>query len=287
MIVCICRIRNMLKILDQLFLNEITEQNIENELEEKNRIVSSVFWKKEQQILYEKQKIYLPDTNISISQAIKIFGIKLSKIAKEFNLHKQVICCQEDNLIVVDLMPSSIRTYIDIEKGIFGIIAPHISTETFDYTEWKNALEFIQDCLKIDLNPLDKEMQIIRDKFYLNAKAAQIVTTNIKTISVSFFEKKKWKYQIDQKCLKSEIIFKTSKNLFYDIEIYHKAFSEDARLLIDLLNKPCEEVIEDKISCRILKADTDKLKKAIKVSFAEIKKICKTTVFQKEIKNEK
>ncbi|MBR5032437.1 MAG: hypothetical protein IKX70_02055 [Treponema sp.] len=277
----------MLKILDQLFLNEITEQNIENELEEKNRIVSSVFWKKEQQILYEKQKIYLPDTNISISQAIKIFGIKLSKIAKEFNLHKQVICCQEDNLIVVDLMPSSIRTYIDIEKGIFGIIAPHISTETFDYTEWKNALEFIQDCLKIDLNPLDKEMQIIRDKFYLNAKAAQIVTTNIKTISVSFFEKKKWKYQIDQKCLKSEIIFKTSKNLFYDIEIYHKAFSEDARLLIDLLNKPCEEVIEDKISCRILKADTDKLKKAIKVSFAEIKKICKTTVFQKEIKNEK
>ena len=277
----------MLEILDQLFLNEITEQNIENELEEKNRIVSSIFWKKEQQVLYEKPKINLPDTNISISQAINIFGIELSRIAKEFNLHKQVTCCQEDNLIVVDLMPSSIRTYIDIEKGIFGIIAPHISTETFDYTGWKNALQFIQDCLDIDLTPLEKEMQIIKDKFYLNAKAAQIVTTNIKTISVSFFEKKKWKYQIDQKCLKSEIIFKTSKNIFYKIEIYHKAFSEDARLLIDLLNKPHEEVIEDKISCRILKADTDKLKKAIKVSFAEIKKICKISDFQKEVKNEK
>ena len=274
-------------ISDKLVAQEISEQNIQVELDEKIRIVSSVFWKQVDKKLCEKRKTYLSDTDITVFQAIRNFGIGLSRIDKEYNLHKQVSFYQDDNLIIVMLTSYSILAYIDIEKGNFGISVPHISSENFDYPSWKNALQFIQDCLDIDLTPLEKEMQIIKDKFYLNAKAAQIVTTNIKTISVSFFEKKKWKYQIDQKCLKSEIIFKTSKNIFYDIEIYHKAFSEDARLLIDLLNKPCEEVIEDKISCRILKADTDKLKKAIKVSFSEIKKLCKITDFQKEVKNEK
>ena len=277
----------MLMISEQLFLKEITENNIENELEEKNRIVSSVFWRKVEKDLCEKQNTYLPDTNISISQAIQKFGNGISKMDKEFNLHKQVTYGQDDNLIIVMLTTYSIIAYIDIEKGNFGISVPHISSENFDYTEWKKALLFIQDCLEIDLSPLEEEMQIIKDKFYLNAKAAEIVTTNIKSICVSFFEKKKWKYQIDQKCLKSEIIFKTSKTHFYDVEIYHKAFSVDPRLLIDLLNKPHEEVIEDKICCRILTADTKKLNAAIKESFGDIKKVCKINECQQELEIEK
>ncbi len=254
---------------------DLSESNVKIEFDFKVRELSYVFWKKIDAELITKRQYQTVETEITFEQAVLQFGMSLHKISKEYDLLK-IVSNPQDDIISVSLLPYSIIAYIDRAKGSFSILAPHVSPWEADYTQWKSALDFIQVYLDVDLSPLEKEVQEIKNKLYLNAKAALIVGTTIKSLCDSFLPKKNWDYQLDQQCLKSEIILKTSEGIFYDIEMYHKPFANDAKLLIDLLNNPHEEFIPDTVSCQILAGNLKEMKAAIKESFFRIKQISKT-----------
>ena len=90
---------------------------------------------------------------------------------------------------------------------------------------------------------------MVREKFYLNTKSAQIVKTSITSLCVSVLGKKELQYKLNQDRLSSEIIFKAADNKVYQIDLYHKPFTKDTSLLIDLLNNPRELKVEDVITC--------------------------------------
>lgn len=248
-----------------------TEEEINRELEWKIRDVSSVFWKKIDENLVDKRKNLFSDSAITLTQAIGKLNAKLYKVAKENDLRKQVTCFQDNKIIQISLVPHSITTYIDKEKGTFSISAPHISTGQFDYQQWKDALQFIQDCMNIDLSPLEKKVKIIKEKFYLNQKNVLIVSNSIKSLCETIFSKKDWKYQINHKALESEIIFETSSQQFFYVSIYHKPFINNASILLNFINNPHEEEIVDIARCQLLQGNISEMEKAIKESFSRIK----------------
>jgi hypothetical protein len=57
-------------------------------------------------------------------------------------------------------------------------------------------------------------------------------------------------YRINQTRLMSSIIIHPDQKDNYEIQIYHKAFSQDTSLLTRFLKNPHEETIEDKASCK-------------------------------------
>ena len=254
---------------------EISEDDIERELEWKIREVSSEFWKKTDENFVNKRRKMAYDSAINLTQAIGKLNAKLYKVAKENDLRKQVTCFQDNKIIQISLLPYSITTYIDKEKGIFSISAPHISTGQFDYPQWKDALQFIQDCMNIDLSPLEKKVKIIKEKFYLNQKNVLIVSNSIKSLCETIFSKKDWKYQINHKALESEIIFETSSQQFFYVSIYHKPFINNASILLNFINNPHEEEIVDIANCQLLEGEVLEMEKAIKESFYSILAVCR------------
>ena len=63
-----------------------------------------------------------------------------------------------------------------------------------------------------------------------------------------------WVHELNQNRLKSEITIHNDSDGSYEIVIFHKAFSEDSSLLLNLLKNPHEERIEDKVWCRRVSA---------------------------------
>ena len=258
-----------------LSFDEITEDDIERELTWKIREVSSEFWKKTDENLMNKRRNMISDSDVTLTQVVGKLNTKLYKTAKEYGLRKQITCFQDNKIIQISLVPYSITTFIDKEKGTFSISAPHISTGQFDYTQWKDALQFIQDCMDIDLSTLEKEVNIVKEKFYMNQKNILIVSNSIKSLCDTIFPKKDWKYQINHKALESEIIFETSARQFFYVSIYHKPFINNTSILLNFINNPHEEEIVDIASCQLLEGEVFEMEKAIKESFYSILAVCK------------
>ena len=143
-----------------------------------------------------------------------------------------------------------------METNDFTVSAPHINAKSFTASEWGRGLKWVQDYINIDVKPLEEKTQNMRDKFYLNLKTAEIVKASIQAVCKSMLEGKCLEYKLNQSRLKSEIKVRMGngeadddKAETYNIRVYHKPFSEDASLLLKLLQSIHEMEIEDKICC--------------------------------------
>ena len=209
--------------------------------------ISGEFWNEVYQKLLCKQNEYKVASNISAVQAISIFRKEIKIIANENGL-KCASFSHNDHLYI-SLTPYPIYIGIDKDTGDFSVSAPHISTKQFTRVKYIGGLKWIRDYLAVDVKPLCKKTELVRQKFYLNTKSAQIVKTSINSLCVSVLGKKELAYKLNQDRLTSEIIFKAADSKVYQINLYHKPFTKDTTLLIDLLNKPRELKVEDIISC--------------------------------------
>lgn len=211
--------------------------------------ISGEFWKEAYQALLRMQAECEPSSEISADQAISNFRKEIKKIANENGL--KCAAFSHNDHFYISLTPYPI--YVGIEKGSgdFSISVPHISTKQFTRAEYMSGIKWIRDYLAVDVKPLCKKTEEVRQKFYLNTKSAQIVQTSINSLCVSVLGKKELPYKLNQDRLTSEIIFKARDNKVYQINLYHKPFTKDTSLLIDLLNKPRELKVEDVISCSL------------------------------------
>ena len=55
-------------------------------------------------------------------------------------------------------------------------------------------------------------------------------------------------------------MFQVPDSTVYELEIYHKPFSNDASMLIDLLNNPYEVKIADNMSCAVVHCYDEEIK---------------------------
>ncbi len=211
--------------------------------------ISGEFWNEVYQKLLCKQNEYKVASNISAVQAISIFRKEIKIIANENGL-KCASFSHNDHLYI-SLTPYPIYIGIDKDTGDFSVSAPHISTKQFTRVKYIGGLKWIRDYLAVDVKPLSKKVEQVRQKFYLNTKSAQIVKTSINSLCVLVLGKKELPYKLNQDRLTSEIILKARDNKVYQINLYHKPFTKDTSLLIDLLNNPRELKVEDVISCSL------------------------------------
>lgn len=209
--------------------------------------ISGEFWKQAYQELMRKQTRCELCPDVSASQAISDFRKEVKKIANENGLKCATFSHNEH--FYISLTPYPIYIGLEKDTGDFSISAPHISTKNFTCLQFKGGLKWVRDYLTIDVKPLSKKVEQVRQKFYLNTKSAQIVKTSINSLCVSVLGKKELPYKLIQDRLTSEIIFQASDKKVYQIELYHKPFTKDTLLLIDLLNNPRELKVEDVISC--------------------------------------
>ena len=209
--------------------------------------ISGEFWKQAYQELMRKQTGCELFPDVSASQAISYFRKEVKKIANENGLKCATFSHNEH--FYISLTPYPIYIGIEKDTGDISISAPHISTKNFTCLQFKSGLKWVRDYLAIDVKPLSKKVEQVRQNFYLNTKSAQIVKTSINSLCVSVLGKKELPYKLIQDRLTSEIIFQASDKKVYQIELYHKPFTKDTLLLIDLLNNPRELKVEDVISC--------------------------------------
>lgn len=90
-------------------------------------------------------------------------------------------------------------------SGDFSVSAPHISTKHFTHSEYKSGIKWIQDYIDIDIKPLTEKTEAVREKFYLNTKTAEIVSTSIKALCETILGKKGLRYKLKQNRLKSDL----------------------------------------------------------------------------------
>lgn len=212
--------------------------------------ISGEFWKQAYDALLRKQKTYESDQDIPVRQAISELRKDVRALAKENQLKCNAFSHNEH--FYMSLVPFPI--YIGIERGTgdFSISAPHISTRHFTHTEYEAGLKWIQDYIDIDIKPLTAKTLAVHEKFYLNTKSAEIVGISIKALCESILGKKGQEYKLKQSRLKSEIQIVVKKNTAYELTVYHKPFSHDTSILINLLNNLHEEKLEDILTCELL-----------------------------------
>ena len=95
----------------------------------------------------------------------------------------------------------------------------------------ENGLKWIRDYLAVDVKPLCNKVSLAREKFYLSSKGAEIAKTSIRALCDSILGKGSIPYEINQTRLMSSIIIHPDQKDNYEIQIYHKAFSQDTSLL--------------------------------------------------------
>lgn len=220
---------------------------VSNELNEIIYRISGEFWKEAYNTLLRNQKSYEPDPHISVQQVI----LKLKKEIKDLANKNQLkySSFSHNEHIYVSIFPYPIYIGIERNTGDFSISTPHMATRHFNHVEYKAGLNWIQEYIDIDLTPLNNRIQAIKEKLSLNEKSSQIISSSIKALCDSILGEKHWDYKIQQSLLKSIIIFQTFDKTAYEIEVYHKPFTTDSTILINLLNNPREETIEDFITC--------------------------------------
>ena len=210
--------------------------------------ISGEFWNEVYQKLLCKQNEYKVASNISAVQAISIFRKEIKIIANENGL-KCASFSHNDHLYI-SLTPYPIYIGIDKDTGDFSVSAPHISTKQFTRVKYIGGLKWIRDYLAVDVKPLCNKVSLAREKFYLSSKAAEIAKTSIKALCETMIGHSDIPYEINQTRLMSSIVIKQEQKDCFEIQIYHKPFTQDTSLLTTLLKNPHEEKIEDKVSCR-------------------------------------
>lgn len=210
--------------------------------------ISGEFWKEVYQELLRKQLECKPCPDVSAPQAISEFRKEIKKIANKNGLKYAAFSHNEH--FYISLTPYPIYIGIEKDTGDFSISVPHISTKSFSCSEYKGALKWIRDSLAVDVNLLSKKVSMVREKFYLSSKAAEIAKTSIGALCDSMLGQGDIPYEINQNQLMSDIIIHKGKNDDFEIQIYHKPFTQDTSLLTTLLKNPHEEIVEDKVSCR-------------------------------------
>ena len=223
---------------------------------ELNEIVyhlSGEFWKRAYNSLLYKQKAYGQDQNVSGRLSISDFKKSIKQLANENQLRCNAF--SHNAHFYMSLVPFPI--YIGIERfsGDFSISAPHISTKHFTHAEYTSGLKWIQDYIDIDIKPLTTKTEAVREKFYLNTKSAEIVSSSIKALCESILGNKGLAYMLKQSRLKSEIQIVLKQNTVYELTVYHKPFSLNTSHFINLLNNLHEENIEDVLSCKLMQND--------------------------------
>ncbi len=209
--------------------------------------IAGEFWKGAYQELMRKQTESELCSEISTDREISDFRKEVKKMANENGLKCSAFSHNEH--FYISLIPYPIYIGIEKDTGDFSISAPHISTKRFTKADYKGGLKWVRDYIAIDVKQLSKKVEQVRQKFYLNTKSAQIVKTSINSLCLSVLGKKELPYKLNQDWLTSEIIFKAADSKVYQINLYHKPFTKDTLLLIDLLNNPRELKVEDVISC--------------------------------------
>ena len=209
------------------------------------------FWKQTYNNLVLQLSLIDKDDVITPKKAISKFRKEVRELAENNQLSCKV--CSMNGSIYYSLIPFPIYIGIDKATAEISVSTPHINTMHFQYNEYKAALKWIQNYLNIDLDPLSKQKEEVKEKYYLNTKAASIIQSSIKSVAAAILGKKNWRYEIRQNRLRSEIYIETQPEEVYQIDVYHKAFSQDSSLLVDQLNNPHEEFVDEKIHCYLLK----------------------------------
>lgn len=220
--------------------------------------ISGAFWKQAYNSLLTKQKMYKPDLDISSRKAITELRKELKVIAEEYKL--KCTSFSHNEHFYISLVPVPIYVGIERDTGNFTISAPHVSAMHYPYSEYIAGVNWIRDYLNIDMQPLNLKTRGIREKFYLNSKSSGIVSTSIKALCEAQLGKTELPYKINQSRLRSDIIFQLADKTVYEINIYHKPFSENASILIDLLSNPREVEIEDVVECTRIFCTDEELK---------------------------
>ena len=213
--------------------------------------ISGKFWKKAYDALLLKQKTYAPGQELPVRQAISELRKDIRALAKENGLKCNAFSHNEH--FYMSLVPFPIYIGIECETGDFSVSAPHISTKHFIHSEYKAGIKWIQDYINIDIKPLTEKTEAVREKFYLNSKTAEIVSTSIKALCETMLGKKGLRYKLKQNRLKSDLTLVARDKTVYAVEIYHKSFSRDSSILINLLNNLHEESIEDVLYSSIVR----------------------------------
>lgn len=208
------------------------------------------FWKQTYNNLVLQLSLIEKDDVITPKKAISKFGKEVKELAKV----NQLSCkfCSMNGSIYYSLIPFPIYIGIDKATAEISVSTPHINTMHFQYNEYQAALGWIQNYLNIDINPLSKQKEEAKEKYYLNTKAASIIQSSIKSVVATILGKKGWRYEIRQNRLRSEIYIETAPNKVYQIDVYHKAFSQNSSFLINQLNNPHEEFVDEKIHSYLL-----------------------------------
>lgn len=219
--------------------------------------ITGEFWSQAYYGLLVKQRLYEPDSQISIHKAVSELRKGIKNLAKQNGLKYSGFSHKEQ--FYISLIPYPIYIGIDQNSGDFSISTPHISTHHFTHSNWMAGLNWIQDYINIDIKPLTEKIEAVREKFYLNTKTSKIAKVSIKALCDSILGRKLLPYKTYQTRLRSEILFLTPEKAIYEIEIYHKPFSKDVSLLIDLLNNPREMQIPDTVNCAVIHCCEDEI----------------------------
>ena len=210
--------------------------------------ISGEFWKQAYDALLRKQKTYESDQDIPVRQAISELRKDVRALAKENQLKCNAFSHNEH--FYMSLVPFPIYIGIEKDTGDFSVSAPHFSTRHFTHSEYNAGLKWIQDYIDIDIKPLTDKLQNVHDKFYLNTKSSEIVSTSIKVLCETILGKKLLDYNLRQNRLKSNITIVSQEKMLYEVEVYHKPFAKDSSILINLLNNLHEENIEYVLRCQ-------------------------------------
>lgn len=219
--------------------------------------ITGKFWKQTGNSLLLQISNEEEDVTITIKQSIKLFSKELHILAKRNHL-----TCKRtthNSRLYFSLIPFPIYIGIDKSIGEISVKTPHINTKHFQYSKYKTALKWIQNYINIDERPLLNQISTAKEKYYINKKTSEIIQTSVKSITSVILGKKEINYKLKQYRLRSEIFIEASDCYVFKIDVYHKAFSQDSSLLINLLNNPHEEHIEDKIHCCLMEKETEKV----------------------------
>ncbi len=217
---------------------------------ELNDIVRQIeidFWRDACAKLLKRQKTIKPKPATDTEKTVSLLKMELRDIAKEYKLECLDECIGETNKIA--LVPFAVYVTVDEEEQKFFVCVPKIGQKDFSFCEWERAANWIRDYIAIDINPLAEKVEKANETFYLSEKSAKIAKASIKALCDSYLTQRGINCKVVSLFLKSQITICMADST-YEIDVFHKPFSIDARPLIDLLQNPGETETKDNVICK-------------------------------------
>ena len=164
--------------------------NTEESCLEINEIIYHIagqFWKQAYEHLLGKIDSTKTDETISQKADIKLVRKELWNLARRNKLSCSTY--SQNGFYYFSIVPFPIYIGIDKANGEINVATPHVNTMHFKYNEYTQALDWIQNYIDIDLVPFTSQINSVRERFYLNTKAADIVKNSINSICMALSEK--------------------------------------------------------------------------------------------------